>query len=293
MQHPFPPKPPLQQQPQQQQKPPSRLDEARSALEAAERAGLSEQVIEMLKKERDQAEQSQKDARPIGARLDSAQAKSRKADGKLERARESLAKAKEELQIANREAEEAAFELASLQEEAARLDTGSPMEPDSHVEELQAAVETLIVATANIWLPAGTKTQEDGLPKTLSQALENAQRALSKSRSPPAKRQREAVTPQRATSEDEERRQEEEDREQTARRLKFTHEQDKDDEQEDMSDDDGEEGCTQKQHLLDIDDAGDPAASIVNGMLQRLDAVDAQYAAAARAQLRRQTPYSH
>ena len=140
---------------------------------------------------------------------------------------------------------------------------------------------------------SGTKTQEDGLPKTLSQALENAQRALSKSRSPPAKRQREAVTPQLVTSEDEEQRQEEEDREQTARRLKFTHEQDQDEEQEDMSDDDGGEGCTQKQHLLDIDDAGDPAASIVNGMLQRLDAVDAQYAAAARAQLRRQTPYSH
>lgn len=159
-------------------KPASRLDEARACLDAAVRAGMPKEVIDLLTKERDEEQQKVKDARPLGGRLDSAQATCKKCDARLEKARDALAKAKEELMVAKREAEQAAEQLEKVKREAA----AQAEKGQNTAASLQTAIQGLIDAMSSTWLPAHSLRSADGLPSKLASALDVAQRALTASK---------------------------------------------------------------------------------------------------------------
>jgi len=110
---------PQQQQPQQpatkQTRTPTKLEDANFALEAATRAGFPPEIVDALRREKENAEKALKDSRPTGARLDSATATHRKAEQKLAKAQEALAKSKELFATAVQEHREAAEALQRVQ----------------------------------------------------------------------------------------------------------------------------------------------------------------------------------
>ena len=166
---------PQQQGQQQRGRPPTKIEAAQAAVAAGERAGLPAAVLDAMREHLQDVAREAHEAKPLGARLDSAQARLKRADQALERAQKRLAEVEENVANAEAEVEDAAEEVAALQQEAANATAVEQGPTDG--EEMAATLAKVLGVIEQTWVP-GTQAEP---PERLARVIQEAKGVLSRS----------------------------------------------------------------------------------------------------------------
>ena len=123
-------------------RPPTRVQQLEQAVAAARDGGVAEAIVASLEGELQAAKNAAADSRPIGARLDSAQAKASRAARALEAAEAAVVAAEQRRDAAKIAVQQAEKELASLSK-AAESVTTAPSEERAVVSRARALLDSL------------------------------------------------------------------------------------------------------------------------------------------------------
>ena len=155
------------------------LQKAKFTLSLAKAADMPPEIIGEMEAHIEDLEQQERDLKPLGQRIDMAQAALRRADLAYAKKQEALEQAKAELEKAEADWHAANDELEHVRTEAETFAAPEVVEQDDPQVAARTAAEALLVAVEQTW-----PTQSGAPPEHLLGVMNTARRALEVAKSP-------------------------------------------------------------------------------------------------------------
>ena len=155
------------------------VQKAKFTLSLAKAADMPAEIIGEMEDHIEDLEQQERDLKPLGQRIDMAQAALRRADLAYAKKQEALEQAKAELEKAEADWHAANDELEHVRTEAETFAAPEVVEQDDPQVAARTAAEALLVAVEQTW-----PTQSGAPPEHLLGVMNTARRALEVAKSP-------------------------------------------------------------------------------------------------------------